>query len=162
LVARAVIADRAVAVALIGITTSTLMQAGLAQFLGEGSYERHLRRVVREMAVRLAAAEKALEAHLPPGSRFSRPDGGYVIWVTLPDGIDTHALLPEARRAGVVYAPGQIFYPDEQRSSSLRLSLAQAPADQIERGVRALGQVARAALPRSARRGAVRAAAVHI
>jgi DNA-binding transcriptional MocR family regulator len=163
LVAPRRVADTALAVKrTIDITTSTLMQAGLAQFLAEGSYDRHLRRVVREMGARLAAAERALETHLPPGSRFTRPEGGYVLWVTLPEPIDSFALLAEARRAGVVYAPGQIFMPEEQRSSSLRLSVAQASAAQIERGIRTLGEVARAALQRAGRRTAARAAAVHV
>lgn len=145
------------------ITTSPLLQAGLAQFLREGGYDRHLRRAGRELAARLAAAEGALDAHLPPGSHFVRPEGGYLLWVTLPEAIDTYALLSDAKRAGVVYAPGQIFFPDEQRSSSLRLCLAQTKVEDIERGVRLLGQIARAALPRAARRGASRtAAAVHV
>lgn len=158
------VAEAAVAVKrTIDITTSTVMQSGLAQFLGEGSYDRHLRRVVREMATRLAAAERALDSHLPPGSRFTRPEGGYVLWVTLPEPIDSLALLAEARRAGVLYAPGQIFLPEERRSSSLRLSVAQAAPEEIERGIRTLGEVARAALPRGGRRSSSRAtAAVHV
>jgi GntR family transcriptional regulator/MocR family aminotransferase len=159
LVAPRRVAETAVAVKrTIDITTSSLIQAGLAQFLAEGSYDRHLRRVVREMGLRLAAAGRALEAHLPAGSRFTRPEGGYVMWVTLPESIDSYALLAEARRAGVVYAPGQIFFPDEQRSSSLRLSVAQATPEEIERGIRALGEVAHAALPRAGRKSTARAA----
>src|SRR5262249_54251504 len=69
------------------ITTSPLLQAGLAQFLREGGYERHLRRVVREVSTRLAATERVLKADLPPGSHFVQPEGGYLFWVTLPDGI---------------------------------------------------------------------------
>jgi DNA-binding transcriptional MocR family regulator len=160
LVAPRRVAETAVAVKrTIDITTSSLVQAGLAQFLAEGSYDRHLRRVVREMGLRLAAAGRALEAHLPAGSSFTRPEGGYVIWVTLPEPIDSYALLPEARRAGVVYAPGQIFFPDEQRSSSLRLSVAQATPEEIERGIRVLGEVAQAALPRPGRKSAARTVA---
>ena len=141
------------------ISTSPIMQAGLAQFLREGGYDRDLRRVVRELAARLEAAERAIASHFPSGSRCVTPDGGYLMWVTLPEAIDTYALLPEARRAGVLYAPGQIFFADEQRSSALRLSLAQATVPEIERGLRLLGEVARAALPRGRRRATPRAAA---
>jgi DNA-binding transcriptional MocR family regulator len=145
------------------ITTSPLLQAGLAQFLREGSYDRHLRRVVREVGARLAVAERALHEHLPRGSRFSPPEGGYLFWVTLPEAIDTYALLPAAKQAGVVYAPGQIFMPDEQRSSSLRLSVACTRVEEIERGVGILAQVARAALPRGSQRHSSRPpAAVHV
>lgn len=145
------------------ITTSPLLQAGLAQFLREGGYDRHLRRVGRELAARLEAVERGLDTHLPPGSHFDRPEGGYIVWVTVPESIDTYALLAEAKRAGVVYAPGQLFFPDERRSSSLRLSLAQTNVTEIERGVRILGQVLRAALPRPSGRARPRAAAaIHV
>lgn len=148
---------------LMDVTTSPLLQAGLAQFLSEGSYDRHLRNAVRVVETRLSTAEKALAAHLPPGSHFSAPEGGYLMWVRLPESIDSAALLPEAQRAGVVYAPGQIFFPDEQRSSACRLSLAQATPAQIERGIRILGQVAHAALPRGRSRRTQRApATVHL
>jgi len=145
------------------ITTSPIVQAGLAQFLREGSYDRHLRRVVRELGVRLEAAQRAIKAHFPPETRCVPPEGGYLMWVTLPEAIDTYALLPEARRARVLYAPGQIFFADEQRSSSLRLSLAQTTVPEIERGLRLLGEVAHAALPRGrGRPAAPEAAAVHL
>lgn len=160
LVAPRRIADAAATVKrLMDITTSPLLQAGLAQFLSEGSYDRHLRNAVHVVEHRLAVAEKALHAHLPPGSRFTAPEGGYLLWVNLPDAIDSAALLAEAKRAGVVYAPGQIFFPDEQRSSACRLSLAQATPSEIERGIRILGQVAGAALPRGRGRRHVRAPA---
>ena len=62
---------------------------------------------------------------------------------------DRHPGDAARRRArGVVYAPGQIFFPDGRRSSALRFSVAQASVDEIERGVRALGEVVRAELPR--------------
>jgi DNA-binding transcriptional MocR family regulator len=152
LVAPRPIADGAATVKrLMDITTSPLLQAGLAQFLSEGSYDRHLRNAVRVVEQRLAAAEKALAAHLPRGAHCAAPEGGYLLWVNLPDAIDSAALLADAKRAGVLYAPGQIFFPDERRSSACRLSLAQATPGEIERGVRLIGQVARAALSRGRR-----------
>jgi DNA-binding transcriptional MocR family regulator len=164
LVAPRRVADAAATVKrLMDITTSPLLQAGLAQFLSEGSYDRHLRNAVRVVEQRLEAAEKALRAHLPQGSQFTMPEGGYLVWVNLPDAIDSARLLAEARRAGVVYAPGQIFFPDEQPSSACRLSLAHATPSQIERGIRILGQVARAALPRGRGRRDMRApATIHL
>jgi DNA-binding transcriptional MocR family regulator len=131
------------------LTSSPLIQAGLALFLREGSYDRHLRRVVKEVNARLERAESLLASELPEGSRVERSDGGFLIWVTLPEALDSAALLEEAKRAGVVYAPGTLFYPDGRRSSSLRLSLGQTPLPQIERGIRALGRVAREALSRA-------------
>ncbi len=134
------------------LTTSPLLQAGLALFLREGSYDRHLRRVLKELEARLVCAERAFAKHLPEGSSVAPSEGGFLLWLTLPDSIDSAALLPEATAAGVVYAPGEHFQPDGRRSSSLRISVAQTSTAEIERGARLLGQVARAALPRGVKR----------
>jgi len=109
---------------------------------------------VSQPAPHFEAAESALARHLPEGSSFSRSEGGFLVWVTLPDAIDSSALLDDAKRAGVVYAPGELFYPDGRRSSCLRLSVANTSVAEIERGAAILGEVARAALARGRRRAA--------
>jgi DNA-binding transcriptional MocR family regulator len=147
------------------LASSVPLQAAVAHFCRTGAYDRHLRRVAKELARRLDRACAALEAHLPDGSSFTRPDGGFAIWVTFPADIDTAALLAAAKRAGVVYSPGAIFYTDGRRSSSLRLSIGQTAAEDIERGVRVLCEAAAAAMPRGGgrERHAGRAApAVHV
>jgi DNA-binding transcriptional MocR family regulator len=145
------------------LTTNPLIQAGLALFLKEGRYERHLRRVLKELGARLDAAERALARALPEGSTIAAAEGGFLLWVTLPDDFDTRALLDEARRAGVVYAPGALFYADGRGSASLRLSVAHTPVPELERGIRILGEVIRAAQPRGRKQRAVRAPeAVHV
>jgi DNA-binding transcriptional MocR family regulator len=143
------------------LTTSPLIQAGLEQFLSEGSYDRHQRRVVGELEARLDAARRALDDHLPRGARVAPVDGGYLLWVTLPGDVDTLALLPEAKRAGVVYSPGQLYYPDGRASASLRLSVAHTPVAAIERGAKILGEVAKSAVRRSRRAGRA-AEAIHV
>ncbi|MFI5315252.1 MAG: PLP-dependent aminotransferase family protein [Myxococcota bacterium] len=130
------------------LTTSPLVQAGLALFLREGRYERHLRRVVKEVARRLEAAERALARELPKGSSVSPVEGGFLLWVTLPPPLDTSALLAEAKRAGVVYAPGELFHPDGRGTASLRISLAHTGVAELERGIRTLGEVIRTAQQR--------------
>ena len=145
------------------LASSHVIQAALAHFCRLGGYDRHVRRAGKELARRLDKVQEGLAAHLPEGSTVTRPEGGLAVWVTLPDPIDTLALLPEAKRAGVVYAPGCVFHPDRRRSSSLRLSIAGANADDIDRGVRALAAVARTALQTAhPRRAAAAAHAVHV
>jgi GntR family transcriptional regulator/MocR family aminotransferase len=145
------------------LASSPLAQAALARFCRTGAYETHLRRAARELMVRHARATTALERHLPRGSTFTRPEGGLAVWVTLPDTVDTLALLPEAKRRGVVYAPGTLFHADGRRSSSLRLTVGAAAPDALERGIRALGDAARDAVPRRrAGRPAVERVAIHV
>ena len=146
------------------LTSSPLVQAGLALFLREGRYEPHLRRVTKELGRRLEAAERALAHALPEGSRVAPVEGGFLLWVTLPAPLDALALLPEAKRAGVVYAPGELFHPDARGGGCLRISVAATPVEELERGIRALGEVVRAALARSQARarGARVQEAVHV
>src|SRR5262249_40200173 len=142
---------------------SPLAQAGGGSFGRSGGYDRHLRRMTRELAARHARAAAACERHLPRGAVVTRPEGGLAVWVTLPEPLDAMALLPEAKRRGVVYSPGVLFFPDRRRSASLRLVVA-AAAEQRERAVRALGEAARAALSRlrKPRPAGVERAGIHV
>ena len=90
---------------------------------------------------RHAAIEEALSSSMPAGTRWTSPDGGYQLWVELPDALDTRDLLPEAARAGVLFSPGTLFMPDARPSNALRLTVAAANEDEIARGVAALGEV---------------------
>jgi DNA-binding transcriptional MocR family regulator len=149
-----IVAPPAVAPAMVALkrasdlASSSAVQAALANFCRTGEYDRHVRRASAELGKRLDRAVASLEKYLPRGSTFTQPEGGFALWVTLPDAIDTMAMLPAAKQAGVVYSPGALFFTDGRRSSALRLSVALAGADDIERGIRALGDVARAALSR--------------
>jgi DNA-binding transcriptional MocR family regulator len=122
---------------------SPVMQAALAHFVTSGAYDRHLSRVRRVLVARRDAALEALAAEMPEGTSWTTPEGGLQLWVELPGAIDTAALLPDAVRAGVLYAPGFQFRHDRRPSNGLRLSLALADEAEIRRGIAALGRVVR-------------------
>ena len=84
---------------------------------------------------------EALSSEMPPGTVWTRPEGGYQVWVELPFEIDTRDLLADAARAGVLFAPGSQFLPGRGPSRCLRLTVAQADEEEIRRGVAALGGV---------------------
>jgi 2-aminoadipate transaminase len=118
------------------------LQAALAGFVTSGGYDRHLGRVRRTLLRRRDAMLEALAAEMPDGARWTTPEGGLQLWLELPGGLDTAELLPDAVRAGVLFAPGFQFRHDRRPSSGLRLSFAQATEDEIRRGVAALARVA--------------------
>ena len=64
----------------------------------------------------------ALDDMFPAGARWTRPEGGFYVWVTLPEGLDAKAMLPRAVTNRVAYVPGTAFYADGFGSSCLRLS----------------------------------------
>jgi DNA-binding transcriptional MocR family regulator len=118
------------------------LQAALADFLRSGAYDRHLVTLRRELRLRRDAALDALARSMPEGTRWTTPEGGYQMWVELPEPLDTRDLFADAQRKGVLFAPGFQFHPDGRASSALRLSLASADAELIEQGISRLGALA--------------------
>ena len=89
---------------------------------------------------------QALSRHCPPHVTWTHPHGGFSLLLTLPSGLDTQSLLPEAASAGVLYTPGTLFYADGGGRNQLRLSFSEVPAEQIAAGVQRLSGVIEAAL----------------
>jgi hypothetical protein len=83
----------------------------------------------------------ALTEDVPAGVTWTRPTGGFYVWVRLPDHLDARAMLAKAITARVAYVPGGAFYADGQGGSCLRLSYCFPPPDRIREGVRRLAGV---------------------
>jgi DNA-binding transcriptional MocR family regulator len=131
------------------------LQAALAEFMASGAYDRHLAKLRRVLRGRRDALLQALEEWMPAATRWTQPEGGYQVWVELPEGTDTSELLADAVGAGVLFAPGAQFNHDGRPSRCLRLTFAMADEEGLRRGVAALGEVIRrrgAAAPRRADR----------
>jgi DNA-binding transcriptional MocR family regulator len=106
------------------VATATLPQLTIAQFLSSAGYDHHLRRIRRAYAQRMAGMSRAIERHFPEGVRVTRPDGGHVLWVQLPERVDSLELYRLAIRIGVTLAPGHIFSATEQYRNFIRLNAA--------------------------------------
>jgi len=96
------------------------------------------REVYRE---RRDALLDSLEQLMPEGTTWTKPAGGFYSWVTLPEGLDSKAMLPRAIAALVAYVPGTGFYVDGQGRESLRLSYCYPEPERIREGVRRLAGV---------------------
>lgn len=119
------------------------LQAALADFLRSGAYERHLGNVRRQLVRRSGAMLAALEESMPEGTTWTRPEGGYQLWVELPEPLDSRELFAEARREGVLFAPGFQFHHDRRPSRGLRLAYATVDEAGIRRAVGKLGELVR-------------------
>lgn len=86
----------------------------------------------------------ALDRYFPRTARWTRPQGGMFIWVTLPEGVDSAALLAKAIEQHVAFVPGAPFYANEPQSNTLRLSFVTVPAEKIEAGMQVLGKLLKA------------------
>ncbi len=99
-------------------------------------------KVFRELyRERRDATLSALAQHFPAGATWTRPTGGFYVWVTLPEGLDSKAMLPRAVHARVAYVPGTGFYADGGGGRHLRLSYCFPEPDRIREGVRRLAAV---------------------
>jgi 2-aminoadipate transaminase len=140
------------------LSDSMLLQAALAEFVADGSYDRHLRKLRRVLRGRRDALLQALAEEMPDGVRWTLPEGGYQVWVELPEGLDTDELLADAVGAGVLFAPGFQFNHDGRASRCLRLTFAMPDAEPLRRGAKILAGVVRERLASGPRR----VARVHI
>ena len=84
---------------------------------------------------------ETLDAHFPASATWTKPKGGFYVWVTLPPEIDTKLLVPRAIAAKVAYVPGTAFYADGFGSWQMRLSYCHPTPERIRKGVEALGGV---------------------
>ena len=89
---------------------------------------------------------EALARYMPEGASWTTPDGGFFIWLTLPDEIDAGAMLPHARERGVEYLPGATCYTNGQGKNQIRLSFSFARDGRIDAGIRILSEVVRGEL----------------
>jgi aspartate/methionine/tyrosine aminotransferase len=101
--------------------TATLPQMVVASFLESGGYDHHLRRIRREYDRNVALMSQAVMGCFPPGTR---PSGGFVLWVQLPEGIDSLEVYKLALREGITLTPGYIFSPTNQYPDFIRLNAA--------------------------------------
>jgi 2-aminoadipate transaminase len=126
-----------------------LSQAVLLRFMESGRLEAHVGRMVEAGRGRLAAALGACGTWLPAGTRWTEPQGGMNVWVSLPEPLDASALLEKACAAGVAYLPAKYFAVGWAEPGGLRLSFAHLPEERIEEGVARLGIVCEDELARA-------------
>lgn len=89
---------------------------------------------------------KALEREMPEGTTWTSPQGGFFLWVTLPEGLDSVEIVAECRKRKVDYIPGTSFFSDGSGRQSLRLSYSAVTEDEIDTGVARIAEVVRESL----------------
>ena len=115
------------------ISPNMVAQSIVAEFCDSGAIERSIETVKDALRARRDATAEALERHIPDAT-FVKPQGGYFLWVDLPEGSDVAALAAGAEERGVVFVKGSDFLI-EGGDSSLRIAYSAVPPDQIEEAV---------------------------
>lgn len=125
----------------IDLATSGLIQRAVESFVTVGRYQAHLRRTCQAYGKRRDAMMKAIRQYLPPSVSTSQPEGGFFMWLRLPDGISAEKLLSTACEEGAAFSPGNRFFIDEEEGDAfMRLNFAAQAPERIEEGIRRLGR----------------------
>jgi len=116
----------------------------VADYCESGAWDNHVQWLRGRYQTRRNTALSALEKHMPDEVRWTEPDGGYFIWVTLPDSVDVDTLECAANEQNVYFSSGKGFYVNPNDGShSLRLSYSLVTFDDMKRGIAILGDVIR-------------------
>lgn len=121
--------------------SGALGQRIMSEFVAGGHFAAHLRGARALYARRARAMLDALNRHMPDGVQWTRPRGGFFVWMTAGPDVDTAGLVAQAQREGVAYVPGSPFYPDGRGRNQIRLAYSGVPEPQIEAGVQRLARI---------------------
>jgi DNA-binding transcriptional MocR family regulator len=123
------------------ISCPTLPQAAVAHFLQTGRYDLHLRGLRNALHTQCLRYTQSIIEHFPAGTHISRPHGGFVLWLELPAGVDVFRLRSEALQQHIAIVPGKIFSASCNFSHCLRLSYGKPWTEDIDYGLKMLGEL---------------------
>ncbi len=122
------------------LSPSNASQLAIRAYLEHFDWQGQIKKFREQYRERRDAMISALEEHIPEAS-WNVPDGGFYVWVKLPEGLDAKSMLPRAVTARVAYVAGTAFYADGQGRGYMRLSYCYPTPDRIREGVRRLATV---------------------
>lgn len=125
------------------VSTNTLTQAAIANFLSNGRYELHLRHLRKALHTQSLRYLQAVSEYFPDDTRVTRPQGGFTLWIEMNKKINAFKLHKRALKHNIGIAPGQIFSTQGRFENCFRLSYGAPWDDTIEEGIKTLGKLVR-------------------
>jgi 2-aminoadipate transaminase len=113
----------------------------LAEYCRAGLLEPHIQGLRALYRERRDAMLDSLAAHMPPGTSWTRPGGGFFVWLGLPRPLLAAAVARQARSAGLLIPVGDPFFAEEPSGQYLRLAFSYVTPDRIREGIALLGEV---------------------
>jgi len=123
------------------LCTNTFTQFIVNEFIRSGSLDLHIMKICEMYKPKRDIMVSAMKKYFPEGYICNKPKGGMFAWVTLPEGIDTETMFLDAIKEKVAYVHGKAFHVDGDGSRSMRLNFSYASNEQIEEGIKRLGNV---------------------
>jgi DNA-binding transcriptional MocR family regulator len=129
------------------IATPELPQLAIAEFITNGGYDHHLRKMRAAFQRQVQQTTEAVAEHFPEGCKLTQPAGGFVLWVELPPQVDAVRLFELAREQRIAIAPGPMFTNTTRYRNFIRLNCGNLWTRRLELAVVQLGQLARQMIP---------------
>lgn len=121
------------------ITSATPQQAAIANFLAEGRYENHMRKLRQTLYANSLQFTRAINEYFPDNVKMSAPKGGFTLWVELDKSIDAYNLYREAMEHKISIAPGSMFTLQERYRNCMRMSYGMPWTPQVDKALKTLG-----------------------
>ena len=128
--------------AFFNIATASPTQLAIAEFLTNGGYDQHLRRLRRVYSRQVAKTRDAVGRYFPPETRVTRPEGGFILWVEMPKEVDAQRLYEEAMKEKIGIAPGTLFSTGDRFRNCIRLNAA-FWSERVEQALETVGGMAK-------------------
>ncbi|MCX6853163.1 MAG: PLP-dependent aminotransferase family protein [Verrucomicrobia bacterium] len=125
------------------LATATLPELAIAGFLAEGGYDHWLRSVRTIYKENVARMRRAILEEFPAGTTVTSPQGGFLLWVTLPPQVDAIDLYDRALAKGISIAPGHLFSPEPRYTHCIRISCAIPWSPRLAAAIHTLGTLAK-------------------
>jgi len=121
--------------------TNIFGQYILHQYLTTNEYEAHVEKIIALYKKQADAMLAAMEKYFPPYVKYTKPEGGMFVWVTLPEGVNALDKFSKAMEKKVAFVPGNPFYTDKESVNTLRLNYTNATPEIIEEGIKRLAEI---------------------
>jgi DNA-binding transcriptional MocR family regulator len=128
------------------ISTPSLYQEVIADFLEHGRYDHHLRTIRTKLYTSCLKFQRAIEDYFPHNTKISQPQGGFMLWLELDKKIDTAKLFDIAIKQKISFAPGRMFSLHNQYNNCMRLNYGQEWNEDIDFDLKRLGNIVKSAM----------------
>lgn len=123
------------------LQTNEIVQRQVYNYLNMYNFDEHLSGMRKEYKHRCEIACDLATKFFPKAVHYNQPKGGFFLWLSLPDHIDTRELLPLALKRGVAYVPGTSFYSDKSTHNNIRLNYSSVTEPDLLHGIEILGSL---------------------
>lgn len=121
--------------------TNYFGQRVILQYLMDNDIDEHIKKIRRAYGRQRDAMVRAIKEFFPGGTKYTLPEGGMFLWITLPEGLSAIELFKEAIERKVAFVPGDPFYVNKKNVNTLRLNYSSVDEETIRTGIKRLGDV---------------------